>query len=183
MTFENGTFYRIESLQIVSVLSLELLIKEYQANTYNVSFHLVGFLFKYINRQLVLIIAMFLFGVTSGLLPITQDFIVFYLFGLVGGIGSGVLDIVQTVWLIEMWGEKSASIMQLSEFTYGLGIIAGPLLVQPYIFGKLGWLILKGLKCFLEGVSRARIFLRWCSIVSRDSQIVSWACFKRCDVT
>ncbi|CAG2166724.1 unnamed protein product, partial [Oppiella nova] len=50
-------------------------------------------------------------------------------------IGAGVIDIVQTVWLIEMWDSKSGSLLQLSEFGYGLGITIGPLIVEPFLVG------------------------------------------------
>ncbi len=40
------------------------------------------------------------------------------------------------VWLIEMWRQKSASIMQFSQFIYGIGTFFGPLLDKPYLTGE-----------------------------------------------
>lgn len=77
-----------------------------------------------------------MFGLVTALLPMSHSFEFMYLFGLIGGIGAGVLDIVQTVWLIEMWDSKSGSVLQLSEFAYGLGITVGPLVVEPFLAGQ-----------------------------------------------
>jgi MFS family permease len=98
-------------------------------------FSTVGFLFKYINRQLTLIIILVLFAFATALSPQCPNFILFYLCGLIAGLGAGTLDTVQTVWLIEMWDEKSGSILQLSEGTYGLGCFIGPLIVEPFLAG------------------------------------------------
>jgi len=57
------------------------------------------------------------------------------LFGFISGLGAGTLDTVQTVWLIEMWDERSGSILQLSEATFGLGTFIGPLVVEQYVKG------------------------------------------------
>lgn len=88
------------------------------------------------NRQLVLVIFLVFYSISTALLPLSPEFIIFYLLGLISGLGAGILDVVQTVWLFEMWSVASGSILQLSEFSFGLGITIGPLIVRPYVFGN-----------------------------------------------
>ena len=127
------TAYAIGNI-IGSLCKLVKIILLNMRNNWLNNFHLVGFLFKYINRQLTLVVALTVFGLTTLLMPTNPNLVLFYFFGLVSGIGAGCLDIVQTAWLIEMWSHKSGSILQLSEFCYGLGIIIGPQLVGPFLF-------------------------------------------------
>ncbi len=84
---------------------------------------------------MTLIIILILFALATALSPQSPTFILFYLCGLIAGLGAGVLDIVQTVWLIEMWDDKSGSILQLAEGTYSLGCFIGPLIVEPFLAG------------------------------------------------
>lgn len=106
---------------------------------------IVGFLFKYINRQLTFILIVTAYGISTALLPMSPSFWFMYLFGLIEGIGAGVIDVVKTVWLIEMWDSKSGSLLQLSEFGYGLGITIGPLVVGPFLVGQSVCFVLKNL--------------------------------------
>jgi len=76
-----------------------------------------------------------LYGLATILSPFCPNFIIYYLFGFISGLGAGTLDTVQTVWLIEMWDETSGSILQLSESTFGLGCFIGPLIVEQYVKG------------------------------------------------
>ena len=84
-----------------------------------------------------------MYGLVTTLLPITPDMTIFYLFGFIGGMGAGTLDCVQTVWLIEMWTNRSGSILQLSEFSFGVGLIIGPIVVKPFVLSNKLFIILK----------------------------------------
>jgi fucose permease len=52
------------------------------------------------------------------------------------GFGLGACIMANNVWLIEMWRQKSAPIMQFSQFVFGIGTIFGPLLEKPYLTGE-----------------------------------------------
>ncbi|CAG2111000.1 unnamed protein product, partial [Medioppia subpectinata] len=53
------------------------------------------------------------------------------------GLGSGVWFSAYNVWVIEIWQQNSAPVLQLSQFMYGIGTIFGPLIDQPYLTGEL----------------------------------------------
>nr|XP_027205948.1 uncharacterized protein LOC113799506 isoform X2 [Dermatophagoides pteronyssinus] len=72
---------------------------------------LTGFIYKWINRQLVIIATLII------------------------GIGSGSWESSNTVWLIEMWPEHQASVMQIQQFMYGIGSIISPSLLAPFVHG------------------------------------------------
>lgn len=52
------------------------------------------------------------------------------------GIGGGSWDSSNNIWLVEMWPDKHASVMQSSQFMYGLGTIISPALISPYVSGN-----------------------------------------------
>jgi MFS family permease len=90
-----------------------------------------------VNRQIILIIFISLMGISTALLPFSQNLSHFYscVFGY--GLGSGVWFSAYNVWVIEIWQQNSAPILQLSQFMYGIGTIFGPLIDRPYLTGEL----------------------------------------------
>lgn len=52
------------------------------------------------------------------------------------GFGIGNWNGANNVILIEMWQEKSPSILQFSQFIYGVGTILGPLLTEKFVIGE-----------------------------------------------
>ncbi|CAG2168310.1 unnamed protein product [Oppiella nova] len=76
-------------------------------------------------------------GISTALLPFSQNLSHFYscVFGY--GLGSGVWFSAYNVWVIEIWQQNSAPILQLSQFMYGIGTIFGPLIDRPYLTGEL----------------------------------------------
>ncbi|XP_054155722.1 uncharacterized protein LOC128954176 [Oppia nitens] len=90
------------------------------------------------NRQLVLIVFTALMAISTGLMPYSQSLLHYYLSVFGYGLGSGVWFSAYNVWIIEMWpGHRSAPVLQLSQFMYGLGTIFGPMLDQPYTLDQL----------------------------------------------
>ena len=49
------------------------------------------------------------------------------------GFGSGVLNTIINVWIIEMWKEKSPPILQLPGLTFGIGTILSPNIIKPFL--------------------------------------------------
>ena len=74
----------------------------------------VGFLYKYINRQLTIIVLTLLFSIVVILLPYSQELWHLYLCTFVTGIGYGVYFNTNNVWLLELFGDKSGPILQVT---------------------------------------------------------------------
>ncbi len=55
---------------------------------------------------------------------------------LIFGLCSGVWDCAKTVWIMEMWQQNSAPLLQLSGLMYGMGSFIGPLIEKPYLTGE-----------------------------------------------
>lgn len=52
------------------------------------------------------------------------------------GFGIGAWNNSNNVWLMEMWQEKSPSVLLFSQAIYGVGTIIGPLVVRPFLTGE-----------------------------------------------
>ncbi|CAG2105485.1 unnamed protein product [Medioppia subpectinata] len=97
---------------------------------------LIGFLYKYINRQFTLIILLLIMGFTVIFIPYSDHLWQLYLYFVLIGMCAGTWNSTNNVWLIEMWQKQSGPIMQLSQFTYGIGTIIGPLIDRSYLLGE-----------------------------------------------
>ena len=80
---------------------------------------------------LILLTAIF-----SGLIPYSETVWHLYLAIFINGLGLGVWTNGKTVWLIEMWRQRSTPVLQLSAFMYGIGTFVGPLVAKPYLTGE-----------------------------------------------
>ncbi|XP_054161819.1 sodium-dependent glucose transporter 1-like [Oppia nitens] len=98
---------------------------------------LIGFLYKYINRQLTLIILLIIMGLTVIFIPYSEHLWQLYMYFVLIGMCAGTWNSTNNVWLIEMWQKQSGPIMQLSQFTYGIGTILGPLIDRSYLLGEI----------------------------------------------
>ncbi|XP_054162183.1 sodium-dependent glucose transporter 1B-like [Oppia nitens] len=94
---------------------------------------LFGFLIKYLNRQLVLAIFLVAMALGTAFIPHSPNLYVLYTCAIFLGMGTGIINCVVNVWIIEMWGNKSAAILQIPGFTFGLGTVISPLLLKPYL--------------------------------------------------
>ncbi|CAG2104657.1 unnamed protein product [Medioppia subpectinata] len=98
---------------------------------------LAGFLYKYINRQLVLIIGTTIMAIFAAMAPFCTHLWLLYGCHVLAWVGAGVWESSNTVWAIELWADNSAPVLQLSYMLYGLGGILGPLIVRPYLTGDI----------------------------------------------
>ena len=97
---------------------------------------LSGFLFKYINRQIMCIIMITIVGVAKASMPHLPNIGFLYGAFLALGIGSGCWDVSQSVWFLEMWtGKYANTILNLSQFLWGVGGVLGALLDKPFVIG------------------------------------------------
>ena len=96
----------------------------------------VGLLYKYINRQLTVVVIMAAMAASVTLIPYCPNLWILYLFQYANGLGAGIWDTANNVWLIEMWPQNSSPVLQFSQFMYGLGSVFGPIIVKPYLTGE-----------------------------------------------
>ncbi|CAG2117121.1 unnamed protein product, partial [Medioppia subpectinata] len=95
-----------------------------------------GFLIKYLNRQLVLTAFLIAMAIGTAFIPHSPNLYVLYVCAIALGMGSGIINCVINVWIIEMWLQKSAPILQIPGLTFGLGTILSPLLLKPFLRDK-----------------------------------------------
>ncbi len=77
-----------------------------------------------------------LMGITSSLVPHFKKLWTLYFNFWLYGLGCGAWNNANNVWLIEMWQQNSAPVLQLSQFVFGIGSILGPLIAKPYLTGE-----------------------------------------------
>lgn len=97
---------------------------------------LFGFFYKWLNRQLTLAFLTALLAITIALVPYYGHVWLLFVCIVVNGLGGGSWDSSNNVWLVEMWTENNAPVMQSSQFFYGMGTIVGPMIVGPYVHGE-----------------------------------------------
>ena len=94
---------------------------------------LVCFLLKYLNRQLVWITFLVIMAISVTLVPHSPNLLALYSIAIGMGLGAGVLNTIINVWIIEMWKEKSPSVLQIPGLTFGIGTILSPLIIKPFL--------------------------------------------------
>lgn len=93
----------------------------------------VCFLLKYLNRQTVWIVYEVVLAITLACVPHSPNLGSLYACAIGIGVGSGVLNTIINVWIIEMWREKSPSVLQIPGLTFGVGTILAPLIIKPFL--------------------------------------------------
>ncbi|XP_054161899.1 sodium-dependent glucose transporter 1A-like [Oppia nitens] len=99
---------------------------------------LFGFLYKYIDRQIILITLLLIKAGATFLIPYSQQLWHLYLFIGLYGLGSGAWNSGNRVWVLEMFPKptQSGAVLHLSGFMYGMGTILGPMIERPYLTGN-----------------------------------------------
>ncbi|CAG2116597.1 unnamed protein product, partial [Medioppia subpectinata] len=98
---------------------------------------IIGIIFNFINRQLVLICLLVIMAGAVSLAPNVPKLWMLLVDGLVCGFGAGGFDTAQVVWLIELWGDKSSQYLQGMQFFNALGTVISPLMTAPYLATKI----------------------------------------------
>ncbi|XP_054161314.1 uncharacterized protein LOC128959395 [Oppia nitens] len=96
----------------------------------------VTIIFKYVNRQITLSILIVLQGLGTIFQPWSTS--LWHLYGciFIYGVSVGAWNGSNNVILIEMWQNRSPSILQFSQFIYGMGTVLGPLLDRNFVLGE-----------------------------------------------
>lgn len=64
-----------------------------------------GFLFKYINRQLMFVFFLILMGVTLAFIPHCSNMTQLFILAGINGFSIGSFDTAINVWILEIWAE------------------------------------------------------------------------------
>lgn len=97
---------------------------------------LAGWAYRWINRQVLLILFIAVHALTIAIVPFCGHYIALFVVMTLNGIGAGAWDSSNSIWLVEMWPDLNSVTLQVSQFTFGVGTIIGPLLVAPFVYGE-----------------------------------------------
>lgn len=98
-----------------------------------ISFFTGGFITKYINRQLIVIVTLFGFALSMYMTPYSPTKTMFFVFGGLLGFSSGIYDSSQMVWMIEIWQSKAGPLIQAQHFCYAIGAIIPSVIIAPFL--------------------------------------------------
>ncbi|GFN90658.1 sodium-dependent glucose transporter 1 [Plakobranchus ocellatus] len=88
------------------------------------------------SKSLLMLIPLVLAGVTCGVTPWCENFILMVAMQLVNACFSAIFETTANTEEVRHWDGKSDSAMQFLSFTYSLGGIVGPLILEPFLAPK-----------------------------------------------
>ena len=97
---------------------------------------MIGWLYKWLPRQPVLVIMVALMGATTMATAHYPSFALAIASLLVNGIASGAWDTSSGFWIVELFPTGNAALLQLQQALYGFGSVAAPLLAAPFVKGE-----------------------------------------------
>ncbi|XP_037036783.1 sodium-dependent glucose transporter 1-like [Bradysia coprophila] len=92
-----------------------------------------GFISHYMNRQLIVIIALSAMTMSMYMTPYCPDKSMFFVSGGILGFSTGFYDSAQMVWMIEIWQNKAGPFIQAQSLFYGIGSIIPSVLIAPFL--------------------------------------------------
>ncbi|CAG2171891.1 unnamed protein product [Oppiella nova] len=96
-----------------------------------------GYLYEYLNRQLTAIIFLAFMSIGSALTPLSPNLSALYTCAFLVGMGASVWNSMCNVWMIELWGHRSAPLLQLLHCGFGIGNIISPLILKSHLIGEI----------------------------------------------
>ena len=96
---------------------------------------LAGYIYKWVNRQLMLIIFTLFISLTTLVLPHYGSTLWIFVAISINGIGCGAWDAANSVWLVDMWPVGATAVLQAAQFMYGAGITLAPILASNFVYG------------------------------------------------
>lgn len=75
-------------------------------------------------------------SITIALVPMLGPLWALMANNLLNGVGAGAWDSSHSVWLVEMWPQFNAFLLQAIQFYYGVGTTVGPLFMSLYVYGE-----------------------------------------------
>lgn len=99
---------------------------------YSVGGLLSGFLFNYVNRQILIAGYFIIFGLSNIVTPFINNYMVFSVITVFKMMCAGGTDCGANVWILDMWPGKDAWLQAL-HFAFAVGCALGPLIVEPFL--------------------------------------------------
>ncbi|XP_022648460.1 sodium-dependent glucose transporter 1-like [Varroa destructor] len=101
-----------------------------------VSCFIAGTVFRYYNIQLVVMLNTFIGGLCLIAVPVCPSLALCHITCFVLGFTIGLLEVGCNVWLITVWKEKSAAMLQFYHFMFGVGAMLSPFGAEPFLSKK-----------------------------------------------
>ncbi|XP_037047462.1 sodium-dependent glucose transporter 1-like isoform X3 [Bradysia coprophila] len=92
-----------------------------------------GFLSKYFNRQLIVIISLLAMASSMFMTPYCPTKMLFFVCGGVFGLSAGFYGLSQVVWIIEIWQQKAGPFIQAQHFCLSFGSIVPSAVLAPFL--------------------------------------------------
>lgn len=105
---------------------------------YSVGGLLSGFLFNYVNRQVLIAGYLLIFGLSNIATPFISNYLLFSVITVFKMMCAGGTDCGTNVWILEMWPGKD-SWLQALHFSFAVGCALGPLIVEPFLSNDLAY--------------------------------------------
>ncbi|XP_003742062.1 sodium-dependent glucose transporter 1A [Galendromus occidentalis] len=96
-----------------------------------------GYVFSKINGQVLVLASTFIGGVALAVVPVCPSLLWTHVACFVLGACVGLIEIGANVWLIVLWKERGASILQFYHFVFGTGAVLAPFIAEPYLSRKI----------------------------------------------
>ncbi|KAI1285406.1 hypothetical protein HDE_11783 [Halotydeus destructor] len=103
---------------------------------YAVGSFMIGLLYTFVNPLLVNALALIVSGILTASTGWTSTYAAILAVTLLNGFCSGMIDNVNNVFCLELWGKENQPFMQALHFMYGVGGLISPLVVSPYLAPK-----------------------------------------------
>lgn len=97
---------------------------------------LAGYLYKWVNRQLSLVVFTLFISLTTFGFAHYGNVIFIFIAISINGIGCGAWDAANSVWLVDMHKVGSTAVLQAAQFMYGAGITLAPVLASNFVYGE-----------------------------------------------
>ncbi|XP_037047458.1 sodium-dependent glucose transporter 1-like isoform X1 [Bradysia coprophila] len=92
-----------------------------------------GFLSKYVNRQLIVIISLLAMALSMFMTPYCPTKLLFFGCGGLFGFSSGFYGSSQIIWIIEIWQQNAGPFIQAQHFCFSLGTIIPSVVLAPFL--------------------------------------------------
>lgn len=92
-----------------------------------------GFIYRFLNRGALYPLLILTKGLCVALIPLYAKYNAFLCFSAIIGLVSGAADTSVNVWILDIWGDKSAPFVQALQFFWALGFIVSPLISNPFL--------------------------------------------------
>ena len=92
-----------------------------------------GWLYRYLNRQIGVIICLFISGLLILAVPFTRNVYLYIAVEGIYGFFTGGIDCASNAWIMELWPGNSSPFMQALHFFFALGMVVAPLIDEPFL--------------------------------------------------